>query len=202
MVSPVNRLKVDFVEQEVLRLIETGELRPGASLQQRDLASRLEVSPTPVREAFRRLEMAGILVANSHSGFRVADPFDPSDEASTVVRRALEHVGMELAAKAATESDVAELRALNASYATSPVDEARDWHWRLHLRIVELARSPLLSTHLRLLWSLLDTGKVARRSRSESADHHSQIIDAIASRDVAAAQRLMDEHHSQRAVYD
>jgi DNA-binding GntR family transcriptional regulator len=65
--GPERQLKIDMVERELLRMIDSGELRPGEALQQRDIAKRLDVSPTPVREAFRRLEMAGILVTTSHS---------------------------------------------------------------------------------------------------------------------------------------
>ncbi|HET6704479.1 GntR family transcriptional regulator [Amycolatopsis sp.] len=41
--------------------ITTGELRPGQKVTERGLAERLSVSPTPVREAIRRLEQDGLL---------------------------------------------------------------------------------------------------------------------------------------------
>ena len=41
--------------------IATGELRPGQKVTERGLAERLSVSPTPVREAIRRLEQDGLL---------------------------------------------------------------------------------------------------------------------------------------------
>ncbi|RSM43791.1 GntR family transcriptional regulator [Amycolatopsis balhimycina DSM 5908] len=41
--------------------VTTGELRPGQKVTERGLAERLSVSPTPVREAIRRLEQDGLL---------------------------------------------------------------------------------------------------------------------------------------------
>ncbi|MFC4869755.1 GntR family transcriptional regulator [Streptomonospora arabica] len=41
--------------------IRTGELKPGEKVTERGLAERLSVSPTPVREAVRRLEQDGLL---------------------------------------------------------------------------------------------------------------------------------------------
>ena len=46
--------KSELVADALRRMIETGELGPGAHLRQRDVAELLGVSPTPVREAFRR----------------------------------------------------------------------------------------------------------------------------------------------------
>ncbi|MDH3462575.1 MAG: GntR family transcriptional regulator, partial [Acidimicrobiia bacterium] len=44
-------------------MIHSGELEPGAVLRQRDIADLLGVSPTPVREALRRLEGEGFLLS-------------------------------------------------------------------------------------------------------------------------------------------
>src|SRR5689334_19705552 len=41
--------------------IATGELAPGDKVTERGMAERLEVSPTPVREALRRLELDGLI---------------------------------------------------------------------------------------------------------------------------------------------
>lgn len=198
--GPERQLKIDLVERELLRMIDSGELRPGEALQQRDIAKRLDVSPTPVREAFRRLEMAGILVTTSHSGVRVADPFDPLDEASRQVRSALEQVGLELAIKTVTSEDIARLRGLNEAYRSAPSAEAVDLHWKLHLGIIELARSRVLTTHLRMMWNLLNLSNAPPRSRADSAAHHEEIIAAIAARDADGAKRLMDEHHNHRVA--
>ncbi len=189
--------KVDLVEREILRMIDCGELASGAVLQQRDLARRLDVSPTPVREAFRRLEMAGILHSNDH-GVQVAERIAADDEATGRVLTVLEDLGVELIMERVTPADIADLRAVNERYRTGSADDSHEAHWQLHLGMFEIAGSMVLTNHLRLLWSLIDSGHPTRRTREESAAHHAAILDAIAAGDTAAARRLMREHHSSR----
>jgi DNA-binding GntR family transcriptional regulator len=64
------RLSSD-VHQELLSLIIRGEFAPGQRLKDTELAERLGVSRTPVREALLRLEREGLLSAQQHLGFSV-----------------------------------------------------------------------------------------------------------------------------------
>jgi DNA-binding GntR family transcriptional regulator len=63
------------VRVALLQLLEQGEL-DGARLRDTDLAARLAVSRTPVREALLELVRAGALTSDHGRGFRVA-PLDP-----------------------------------------------------------------------------------------------------------------------------
>jgi len=193
--------KVDLVEREVLRMIECGELTPGEVLQQRDLARQLDVSPTPVREAFRRLEMAGVLHSNAR-GVQVANRIGSDDEVTSRVLAVLEGLGVDLILERVTPDDLAALRVLNERYRTGSTEQSHEAHWLLHLGLFEIAQSTVLTNHLRLLWSLVDAGTPTRRTREESAAHHAAILDAIASSDADLAKRLMREHHSHSPTLD
>ena len=57
----VNDTLADRSYRTIRAAITTGELRPGQKVTERGLAERLSVSPTPVREAIRRLEQDGLL---------------------------------------------------------------------------------------------------------------------------------------------
>jgi DNA-binding GntR family transcriptional regulator len=73
--SPADRL-VDvrdtslskLVRDDMLALILKGELVPGQRINEPDVASRLQVSRVPVREALRALESSGLVVSRKHSG--------------------------------------------------------------------------------------------------------------------------------------
>jgi DNA-binding GntR family transcriptional regulator len=69
---PISRqpLRAD-VHQELLGLILQGELAPGQRLRDTELAQRLGVSRTPVREALMRLEREGFIASHLHQGFSV-----------------------------------------------------------------------------------------------------------------------------------
>ncbi|MGA2080026.1 MAG: GntR family transcriptional regulator [Holophaga sp.] len=69
---PITRkpLRAD-VHQELLGMLLQGELAPGQRLSDSELAQRLGVSRTPVREALLRLEREGFLSSQLHQGFSV-----------------------------------------------------------------------------------------------------------------------------------
>jgi DNA-binding GntR family transcriptional regulator len=51
----------DHAYRQVRSAIATGELAPGQKVTERGMAERLAISPTPVREALRRLELDGLI---------------------------------------------------------------------------------------------------------------------------------------------
>src|SRR6202167_1874191 len=62
----------DWVYKRLKHAIVSGELPPGARLVAADLAQRWALSPTPLREAFQRLEGLGLVELTSQRGARVA----------------------------------------------------------------------------------------------------------------------------------
>src|SRR5439155_3849204 len=58
----------EIVLGRLRRAILSGEPPPGARLFQEDVASRLGVSRSPVREAFFRLEAEGLVMVTPHKG--------------------------------------------------------------------------------------------------------------------------------------
>jgi len=56
----------DQVYGHLIEAIATNTLPEGAKIQEEDLAEQMGVSKTPIREALRRLEAEGFVVANSH----------------------------------------------------------------------------------------------------------------------------------------
>ncbi|MEO6398852.1 MAG: GntR family transcriptional regulator [Tepidiformaceae bacterium] len=78
------RTKADVVYEAIHDSIVAGNLRPGEHLGQEEVAARWDVSQTPVREAFRRLESEGFIayVANRGvvvRGVPVSPPAAPLD---------------------------------------------------------------------------------------------------------------------------
>lgn len=57
-----------LVRDDMLALIFNGDLVPGQRISEPDVASRLQVSRVPVREALRELESSGLVVSRKHSG--------------------------------------------------------------------------------------------------------------------------------------
>ncbi|XRQ08930.1 GntR family transcriptional regulator [Actinomadura welshii] len=65
--------RADLAYRALREAIGSGALRPGQKVTERGLAERLEVSPTPVREALRRLEQDGLIQRTGPRTVVVAD---------------------------------------------------------------------------------------------------------------------------------
>lgn len=186
----------DQVHARLRDLIVQGSLAPGSRIVETEIASRLGVSRTPVREALQRLQQEGFVrgaPGAQQSRLTVAPltRFDVRELLSIV--GALEGLGARHAATVdATERRglVKELRTMNQDFAragrTTPMDHGRLYETdeRLHRRIVQSGVGPrLLAMHdavkpqaeryIRMYISML-TGDI-----KSSVDEHDAIIDAI-----------------------
>ncbi|MEU5263727.1 GntR family transcriptional regulator [Amycolatopsis sp. NPDC021455] len=98
--------------------ISTGELRPGQKVTERGLAERLSVSPTPVREAIRRLEQDGLLERTGPRTVQVAAFGDTAVQDLAEVEVALRGMVARFAARHASPAQLDHLDAV--------LDEADD----------------------------------------------------------------------------
>ena len=86
-----------------------GEIRPGERLLQNELAERLGVSPTPVREALMALVAQGVLTYLPNRGVRVVELDAPDAEQVYRIRGALEPLAVELGGPQLVQADLDEL---------------------------------------------------------------------------------------------
>jgi len=188
--------KTDLVAAMLRELIMTGEFPPGAPLRQRDLAARLGVSPTPVREALRRLESEGLVHCDVHRGSTVAEAEAGPTEENYRIRAALESLGAQMAADQITAGELATLEEMNTRMSKMSDDDPGygELNRRFHFAIYEAAKSPLLLSLMRLLWQSLPEGPKVVRTHAESAEQHDALLGALRRGDGAEAARITRAH--------
>jgi len=192
---PTYASKGDVVTEALREMIAHGELAPGTMLRQRQLAQHFQVSPTPVREALRRLESEGLVSYDVHRGSRVATTDLDEQEENFRVLAALESLAALMAAEKLTNDDLADIRALAEAFARCADDlTAKDSNRTFHFRVYECARSPLLLSLMRLLWRAFPQGPQAWRPHTESVQQHNQLVDALAAGNAAAAAEITRDH--------
>ena len=99
----------DHVVTYVREALLAGELNSCQHLVESELASKLGISRTPVREAFARLEELGIVTRTPYKGCRIND-FNPRQLSDIYdIRRVLEPVAAEKAAPHIEEDDIVKL---------------------------------------------------------------------------------------------
>jgi DNA-binding GntR family transcriptional regulator len=97
--------------------IRAGEYQPGDRLRETDVAARLSLSRTPVREALRRLEADGIVEHKARIGAMIRRLSHPELIELYEMRMVLESTAAALAAKHAVPAEIDELEDLNAAIA-------------------------------------------------------------------------------------
>jgi DNA-binding GntR family transcriptional regulator len=119
--------------------ILTGELRPGQSLVETDLAQVLGVSKTPVREALKTLAGAGLVTMSPYKGAAVRTVDDDLARSVYDVRLLLEPEAVRRSVGAAAPApatwDLARQALARSDAATDPAERSlanRDFHRELY----------------------------------------------------------------------
>lgn len=100
-----------YLENAIL----TGELKPRERLVEQELAARLGMSRTPIREALRRLEERGLVRILPHRGAVVADISPVEIENIYAVRCHVESLAARLAAERITPQTIEQVRDLESA---------------------------------------------------------------------------------------
>ena len=87
----------DVVFNTLRKAILRGELKPGERLMEIQLANKLGVSRTPIREAIRKLELEGLVLMIPRKGAEVAQITEKNMQDVLEVRKALEELSVQLA---------------------------------------------------------------------------------------------------------
>lgn len=99
----------DVVFNTLRQAILKGELKPGERLMEIQLANKLGVSRTPIREAIRKLELDGLVLMIPRKGAEVAEITEKSLRDVLEVRKALEELSVQLACERITQDMLKEL---------------------------------------------------------------------------------------------
>ena len=101
MTAPVVHSLREQIREHIVEGIVSGRWKPGERIVERRIATELEVSQTPVREALRELESLRLIESAPNKGVRVRNLTAADLEESYPVRAGLEQIAAELAAGAA-----------------------------------------------------------------------------------------------------
>lgn len=193
---------VGRVEAQLRDAILNGRLAPGERLVEAELARQMGISRAPVREAARRLESAGLVVARPRHGFAVREFTARQVEDLYRVRIQLELMAGTLACRHASDAQLAALEPLvdamvaQAGTLTRAERVARDIGFHQHLAALSgnetlqrLYRQ--LSHEVQLFLALTED---TYGDMAALADTHRPIARAIAARDEAATSAALSYH--------
>lgn len=187
--------------QSILGAIREGVYKPGERLREEDVAQRIGVSRTPVREALGRLLEKGLIEAGAGRGLAVSTLSMPQVFELYALRQELEGLVARFAAQHATEVEIANFERLNADFREAENPRlAAELNRILHARFYDACRNRYLRLAVDELQEtiiLLPETTFVAAGRIETAfEEHDRIIQAIKRRDTDEAQRAGISHIS------
>lgn len=206
-----NHFKVDMNEYLPLRdvvfntlrqAILKGELAPGERLMEIQLAEKLGVSRTPIREAIRKLELEGLVLMIPRKGAEVAKISEKSLRDVLEVRRSLEELAIELACQRMSEDELDELglaqkafrEAIAGGVAMNIAEKDEHYHDIIYMgtgndKLMQMLNNLREQMYRYRLEYIKDEDK-----RQVLLVEHDYILAALKSRSIAEAKTAMREH--------
>jgi DNA-binding GntR family transcriptional regulator len=189
----------DVVYELLRSLILDGRLEPGQRLREVDMAQRLGVSRTPLREAFTRL-VGNRLLERTPSGVVVAN-VKTALEGIRAIRIALEGYATRLAVPHLEDGDFEFLEA-SIQLALVLPEEARTERVRnntaFHRRIYEACGvaelQSAIDNYAGFFMSETNLAALSRENSLQAIDEHKQLLGAIRARDADQAEKVMRAH--------
>lgn len=191
----------DAAYAQIAEGVLTGDLGPGTRLLMDDLADRLGISRTPVREALLRLEMERVIEPHGRRGYVVRELSDAELDKQYAARTAIEPFALAEVARLGGEASKY-VRTVFEELSAAPQTTAMEVflvNKAIHRATVEALGNEYLLSMFDMIWQ---TGIAARvwgdiLESGESvnfAESHRSIVDAAQSGDPALALRVANEH--------
>ncbi|WP_346664375.1 GntR family transcriptional regulator [uncultured Merdimonas sp.] len=202
---PLRDVVFNTLRQAILR----GELKPGERLMEVQLANKLGVSRTPIREAIRKLELEGLVLMIPRKGAEVADITEKSLNDVLEVRKALEELAVRLCCEKISGEGIRRLHEAADEFqrilkTSNDVTEVAEADVRFHDIIYMSTGNQKLIQLLNNLREQMYRYRVECLKRKEAHDRliaeHEEIIRQIEKKDKETAAKIVGRHIENQAV--
>lgn len=193
------------IAETIRGYIMKGLLKPGDRLVEPKLSEMLGISRTPIREAFRLLEVEGFITLIPRRGAVVTQVTDKDVDDIFVLKIKLESLAARLAAAHITQEELDKMKALNekmrssadAKHMSTLVNVNSEFHDTFlrackNERLVKFLESLQMQFKRATVYSFSVGGRIAK-----VVEEHDEIIKALESRDADLAEKIVEEHNMQ-----
>jgi DNA-binding GntR family transcriptional regulator len=186
------------------------EMKPGQSVSEKEMATRIGVSRQPVREAFIRLSHEGLLNIRPQIGTFVTRLNVAKINEAAFTRVALECAAVRESVQKATKVDIKKLHRIienhQRAYEDGDYDQVYSHDSAFHIKLFEVSGYPGVwkmvnqaRSHMARLRSLSVSNMTYSVARS--IEYHTQILSFIVSVDGEAAAQSMKNHIKSNVAY-
>lgn len=199
--KPISEVVFSFLRKGIL----SHQYSPGERLIETEISKELGVSRTPIREAFRKLELEGLVKYIPKKGI-VVNPISSKDmEEIFEIRMALEGLMARLAADRMTEEEMEEIddlfHRMDRAFQEGDHKRLDELHSKFHLLFAKSSKNKRLC---QMIESIRDYIKMSRAQAFLNPNRvisliqeHRDIVDAISRKDGEEAEKLARRHVQQ-----
>ena len=192
----------EVVFNSIRGAIISGVLKPGERLMDVQLAEKMGVSRTPIREAIRKLELEGLVVMIARKGAYVADLSIKNITDVLEVRAALEGLASGLAALRMTEEEIKDLeltaRHFEQAMNSNDVEGVIQTDIEFHEKIFKATRNEKLLQLTNSLMEQVQRFRVMYLNKAIKSTNlikeHYKIVEAISRRNREMAENISKIH--------
>lgn len=198
----------DVVFNTLREAILKGELQPGERLMELQLAAKLGVSRTPIREAIRMLEQEGLAVTIPRRGAEVAKMTEKDMKDVLQVREALDELAVSIACELITEEELEELaeavKNFEDAIGTRDIKQIANADVAFHDIIYQASGNPKLVTILNNLREQIYRYRIQylkdEKNYPNLLDEHREILEGLMQKDKELVTDSMRRHVINQAV--
>ena len=195
---PLRELVFTTLRQAILK----GELQPGERLMEIQLAEKMGVSRTPIREAIRKLANEGLVTMIPRKGAIVAGISEKMLRDVLRVRMVLEKMAYEYAFENITDEAIEDLKAaergFEAAVESNDLVGIAEADEKFHFIIYEAAGNDKLMEILTTLKENMYRYRMEyaknRDIRTDLIEDHRAIVETLAERDAESGLKLVENH--------
>ena len=200
-ISTQRRRLADEVYDQLVSAIMEREIGPDDRLVQEKLASELDISRTPVREALLRLEKEGVLRVANSGGFRLAKITEEETLELYQARAAIEGQAARILAARNDSGELQTLRDVITRAETLTNPTTRDYfvaNRTIHRAFMEAAGNRFLMEMFDMIWGRAMAfhlfAAIEHANIASSLGNHIALVDVLATGDRAAALEEFTNH--------
>ena len=200
-IQPARRRLADEVYDELVGAIMRREIGPDDRLVQEKLASEMQISRTPVREALMRLEQEGVLEVSNRGSFRLYQMNDEEVKELYQSRAAIEGQSARILAARSESDQIRRLREVVQREEDLKDRTARayfDANRNIHRAFLEEAGNRFLLEMFDMIWGKAMAfqlfAAIENVDLSQSLGDHMALVDVISSGDRTEALEVFTRH--------
>ncbi|HOA81551.1 MAG TPA: GntR family transcriptional regulator [Defluviitaleaceae bacterium] len=192
----------EYAYHKIREKLISNEIKPGERIWEEEIATELEISRTPVREAINRLVAEELVENRPRKGVFAAEISKEELRKMLSVRTVLESLSVSQCCKLITDEEIDELKKLYESYKKKmekcEYEKASQLDSQIHRFIAKISRNKRLETYINDIQDIFAYArphnvKWTKEKINRSLEDHKKLIEAICNRDENSAIKIVKE---------